>query len=35
MEEEWMNMKYNKSYENFNENQNQFFINDFFFLSNQ
>ena len=35
MEEEWTNLKYTKSYDNFNENQNQFMVSDFFYLPNQ
>jgi hypothetical protein len=35
MEEEWMNLKYTKSYENFNENINPFMGSDFFYLPNQ
>ncbi len=35
MDEEWMNLKYTKSFDNFNENQNPFMMSDFFFLPNQ
>lgn len=35
MDEEWMNLKYTKSYDNFNENQNAFMVSDFFYLPNQ
>jgi hypothetical protein len=35
MDEEWMNLKYTKSFENFNENQNPFMVADFFYLANQ